>query len=103
MNMKIGIYGSSTQTGGEHFSQILSLKDIGVYGYARDTGRGKDFVDEVQYKRGIKLERFEDGKGTKSHFIPLGDGKVGHSIHHLVEHSNIIVIAHPSQYILENR
>ena len=100
MNMKIGIYGSSTQTGKAFLADFI-IEGYSVYGYARDTGRGEDFVDEVQYKKGIVLERFEDGKDAKPHFIPLGRSKVGHRIHQLVEHSNIIVIAHPSQYILE--
>ena len=100
MNMKIGIYGSSTQTGKAFLVDFIT-EGYDVYGYARETEHGSDFINEVQYKKGIILERFEEIKGVESHFIQLEGSKVGHDIQQLVEHSSIIVIAHPSQYILE--
>ncbi|HHV39256.1 MAG TPA: hypothetical protein GXX70_07190 [Tepidimicrobium sp.] len=99
-NMRIGIYGSSTQTGGAFLVDFI-VAGHDVYGYARKTDKGMEFTDRIIDRKGIMLERFEDGENIRSRLVPLGSNRVGHDVYDLVEHSDIIVIAHPSQYIVD--
>ncbi|NLJ78446.1 MAG: hypothetical protein GX329_03715 [Tissierellia bacterium] len=98
--MRIGIYGSSTQTGGAFLVDFIA-DGHDVYGYARETDKGIEFTDSIIDRKGIVLERFEDDGQIRSRIIPLGTNRVGHDIYDLVEHSDIIIIAHPSQFILD--
>ncbi|HLR34835.1 MAG TPA: NAD/NADP octopine/nopaline dehydrogenase family protein [Tissierellales bacterium] len=98
--MKLGIYGVSTQ-GGKAFLADFLIKGYDVYGYARPSQHGLEFINEVQSKKGIMLERPKDITEEKSRFLKLNNSKVGCDLNELVEHSDIIVISHPSQYIVE--
>src|SRR5690606_32514476 len=98
--MKIGIYGASTQSGKAFLADFL-LKGYNVYGYARPSQHGLEFVSEVNRNNGIILERPDDIVGEKSQFIELKNSRVGNDLEELVNHSDIIVISHPSHYVEE--
>lgn len=98
--MKIGIYGVSTQ-GGKAFLADFLMKGYDVYGYARPSQHGLEFINEVRTKNGIMLERPKEITEEKSCFLELNNSRVGHDLYELVKRSNIIVISHPSQYIVE--
>lgn len=98
--MKIGIYGASTQSGKAFLADFL-MKGYDVYGYARSSKHGLEFINEVNKNNGIMLERPDNIIGEDSQFIELNNSKVGSDLDELVNHSDIIVISHPSQYIEE--
>ncbi len=98
--MKIGIYGASTQSGKAFLADFL-MKGYSVYGYARQSLHGMEFINEIRKNNGIMLERPDNVIGEESQFIELRNSRVGSNLDELVNHSDIIVISHPSQYIEE--
>ncbi len=99
--MNIGIYSVSSQSGGAFLVDMIK-QNRAVYGYARTSPHGKEFIAKVNQKGGVDLIRPKENRNLEeSGFIPLGHSQVGHNLKTLVDHSDLIVICHPSQYLLE--
>ena len=93
----IGIYGVSTTSGLAYLADFL-LMGVKVYGYARPSQHGTETVDTLIQQGGIYLQRPSDNMGETSRFLPLAGAEVGHDLDRLIDHSDIIIIAHPSNY-----
>ncbi len=98
--MKIGIYCVSSQSGRAFLVDMIK-KGCQVYGYARESEHGTEFVNTVTQQKGIFLERPKNRNREESGFIHLGSSAVGHDIQRLVDESEIIIIAHPAHYLKE--
>jgi len=73
-----------------------------VVGYARQSQHGKEFVETVNRQRGIYLIRPEHNcNDEESKFLPLGYSQIGHDIEYLINHTDLLIIAHPSHYLVE--
>ena len=98
--MNIGIYSVSSQSGGAFLVDLIK-QGHAVYGYARPSAHGREFVMRVNQKRGVDLIRPENNRNHEaSGFIDLKHSQVGHDLEALVDHSDLIIVAHPSQYLL---
>jgi hypothetical protein len=69
-----------------------------VYGYARSSQHGIETVDSLIQQGGIYLQRPENSTEETSRFLPLAGAEVGHDLERLINHSDIIILAHPSHY-----
>lgn len=99
--MRIGIYSASSQSGRAYLADLLR-KGHEVYGYARTSSHGKEFVDALTQKGGITLERPANSNNENTTFLPFqGESAVGHSIEQLIAFSDVIFLAVPSNYLLE--
>ncbi len=99
--IRIGIFGSSTQSGTSFTADLIDHGYI-VYGYSRPSGHGKKFVDTVRDQCGIYLERPQSVDTEESRFVEIDyPNTVGHDIQRLVDTSDLIVLAHPSIYQVE--
>lgn len=98
--MKIGIHTVSSQSGRSYFVDFVEGGHK-VYGYARESENGKSFVNTIDKQGGIFLERPENKNMEKPHMVSLGQNEVGHDLSKLIDDSDLIVIAHPSQYLPE--
>ncbi len=99
--MNIGIYTVSSQSG-RAFLVDMVKQGHQVYGYARESEHGKEFIQAITDGSGIYLSRPEpNANHEKSHFIPLATNAVGHDLARLVNKSDVIIIAHPSQYLVQ--
>jgi len=79
----------------------MITQDHAVYGYARTSQHGVDFVERVNRRGGVDLVRPEDNLNKEvSRFIPFRNCQIGHKLKDLVDQSDLIIIAHPSQYLL---
>lgn len=94
---RIGLYGVSTQSGHAYLSDFL-LMGVPVYGYARPSQHGMEAVDEFVQKGGIHLQRPGKNGEETSRFLPLGTAVVGHDLERLIDQSDVIILAHPSQH-----
>ena len=99
--MRLGIYSVSSQSGRAFFADMMN-KGHEVYGYARESEHGREFVDAVTFSRGIFLERPRNLNKEPSIFVSLyGESKVGHDIKKLIDFSEVIYIALPSNHIFD--
>ncbi len=98
--MKIGIYTVNSQSGRAYLAD-LTEQGYQVYGYARETASGKEFVDVIREQKGIYLERPANKNKEESRFIHLERDVLGHDMERLVDESDVIIIAHPSHYLTE--
>ncbi len=98
--MRIGIYTVSSQSGRAFFADMIE-KGHQVYGYARESSHGIEFVNTINKQKGIYLERPINKNNEKSKFISLGSNAVGHDVEYLVSQSDIIIISHPSHYLTQ--
>ncbi len=98
--MRIGIHTVSSQSGRCFFVDMIE-KGYQVYGYARESAHGKEFVNAIIQQKGIFLERPENQNREESKLVLMGDNAVGHDIQRLVDESDIIIIAHPAQFLRE--
>jgi opine dehydrogenase len=98
--MKIGIYAASSQSGRAYLADFLK-SGYQVYGYARRSVNGQAFVEKINSQGGIFLERPPNKNMESSQMIELGKSGVGHDIAMLINSSDIIIIAHPSHYLIE--
>jgi opine dehydrogenase len=99
--MNIGIYSVSSQSGGAYLVDLITQGHF-VYGYARESHHGSAFVNTVNQQRGIYLIRPEhncNDEGSK--FLPLGDCRIGHDLVSMIQHADLLIIAHPSHYLFE--
>jgi opine dehydrogenase len=95
--MTIGIYGVSSQSGRAYFADYIS-KGYSVIGYARPSGHGKNIVSEITKEKGLWLRRPQNQNDEMTRFVTLGRNKITNEISKLVELSDIIIIAIPSNY-----
>lgn len=96
-NLKLGIYGASTQSGRAFLADFLDRGET-VFGYARPSEHGKSFVESVTHKGGIQLNRPSEVT-EESRFVRLQHQSwVGHDIGTLVQESDVILLTHPSIY-----
>ena len=94
----VGIYGSSTQSGMAFTADLIDQRRV-VYGYARPSDHGKEFVDAVTEQRGIYVQRPEGVSGESSKFVDInGLNDVGHDLERLVNTSDVIILSHPAIY-----
>jgi opine dehydrogenase len=99
--MNIGIHSVSSQSGGAYLVDMIKQGHV-VYGYARTSHHGVEFVDTVNQQGGIYLIRPDHNRNDEaSKFIPLGDGQIGHDLRSLIDHSDILIITHPSHYFVK--
>lgn len=98
--MNIGIYSVSTQSGKAFLADFLSGGHA-VYGYARTSDHGRTIIEAIRSNKGIYLERPPNSIGEESRFVSLNKGDVGHDLEKLIQHSEVIIIAHPAQYLEE--
>lgn len=96
--MRVGIHSVSSQSGRAFFVDMIE-KRCQVYGYARESIHGKEFIDTITEQKGIYLERPENKNREGSKLVLLRDGAVGHDIHRLANESDVIIIAHPSHFL----
>ncbi len=96
--MKVGIYSVNSQSGRAYLVDMLN-KGYSVFGYARQSTTGQSFIKAINDQQGIYLERPENKYGEDSKFVPLGKNYVGSDLQHIVRHSDVIIIAHPAQYL----
>lgn len=100
-NMKIGIYSVSSQSGRAFFAEMIT-SGYEVYGYARESEHGREFVDTVRRNGGLVLDRPENKNNEIKTFLPLTDrANVGHSLDELIASSDVIILALPSNYLQE--
>ncbi|HUH52266.1 MAG TPA: NAD/NADP octopine/nopaline dehydrogenase family protein [Flavobacterium sp.] len=95
--MKIGIYGISSQSGKAYLADLLS-RGVRVVGYARATTHGTAVVDAILNEKGIYLNRPSNTNNEESRFIDLGQSIVTSDIKLLVDESDVIIIAVPSNF-----
>jgi len=94
----IGISGSSTQSGTAYTADLIG-QGYTVYGYARPSRHGREFVDTVRDQCGIYLERPQSVDTEESRFVEIDyPNRVGHDIQRLVDTSDLIALTHPSEY-----
>ncbi len=99
--MKIGIYSVSSQSGRAYLADML-MKGHSVYGYARTSSHGTEFVNAVNQNGGIRLERPVNSNGESNTFLNFNDdSSVGHSLKELIDYSEVIFLAVPSNYLPE--
>ncbi|MBS1266480.1 MAG: hypothetical protein MAG795_00447 [Candidatus Woesearchaeota archaeon] len=99
--LNIGLVGASTKSGHAFLADFLD-SEHNVYGYARESEHGKDFVSTINDQGGIFLQRPEAFE-EQSRFIPLNtDSIVGHNLEQLVQNSDVIILAHPAIYQVES-
>lgn len=94
---KIGIYGVSSQSGAAYFADLVA-EGMLVYGYARPSEHGRSVVDAIRSQDGVQVDRPENNRDERSHFVPLMGSQVGHDLEQLARTSDLIIFAHPSQY-----
>ena len=95
--MVLGIYGISSQSGMAYFADYIG-RGYKVIGYARASAHGIAVVEAVKSAGGVNLERPQNSNHEESRFIPLGANVVTNDVRHLVQGSDIIIIALPSIY-----
>lgn len=99
--MNIGIHSVSSQSGGAYLVDFIKQGHY-VYGYARTSQHGSDFVRTVNQQQGIYLIRPEHNcNEEESKFISLSTCRIGHDIQALIETVDLLIIAHPSHYFIE--
>lgn len=99
--MHIGIHSASSQSGGAFLVDLIK-QGHSVYGYARTSPHGMDFVRTVNQQQGLYLVRPEHNRNDeKSKFIALGHSQIGHDIQALISESDLLIISHPSHYLVE--
>lgn len=99
--MNIGIHSVSSQSGGAYLVDLIK-QGHNVYGYARSSPHGIEFVQTVNQQKGIYLIRPEHNRNEEeSRFYSLGRCQVGHDIQSLINHVDLLIIAHPSHYFVE--
>lgn len=99
--MKVGVFSVSSQSGRAFLADMLLKGNVDVYGYARPTEHGKEFISSVAEKRGIYLERPQNKNNENNSFLWFGETSgVGHDLSRLID-SDVIYIAHPSNFLLQ--
>lgn len=100
--MNIGIYSVSSQSGRAFMADMMSKTNLNIYGYARASRHGSDFITALHRNGGLYLERPQNKNNESSTFLPfhaLTD--IGHDLNKLIEFSDVIYIAHPSNFLPE--
>ena len=95
MDITIGIYGISSQSGRAFLADYIS-KGFKVIGYTRPTSHGNEVLDAIHKSGGIYLERPENSNHENSRFLPLGVSSVTADLEYMVSNSDIIIIPLPS-------
>ena len=99
--MNIGIHSVSSQSGGAYLVDLITQGHF-VVGYARKSHHGREFVETVNEQGGIYLIRPEHNcNDEESKFLPFGRCQIGHDIEYLINHTDLLIIAHPSHYLFE--
>lgn len=95
MDMTLGIYGISSQSG-RAFMVDYMAKGYHVIGYTRPTEHGKEVLDAINKIGGLYLERPENSNQEQSKFVKLGDSCVTEDLEYMVSNSDLVIVALPS-------
>ena len=96
-NICIGIFGVSSQSGMAYFADLTN-RGFKVVGYAWAEDQGRQVVDSINQNGGIQLVRPDNLNNELSKFVPLSDSVVTHDMAFMIEESDIIIIAIPSNF-----
>lgn len=99
-DITIGIYGLASQSGMAYFADYLG-RGYNIIGYNRPSEHGKRVTTAIKELGGVQLIRPQNTNKEDSRFIPIGKSLVTTDISHLIEKSDIIIIALPSIYHVE--
>lgn len=97
MDITIGIYGISSQSGRAFLADYLG-RGYEVIGYTRPTEHGLEVVNKINELGGLYLERPENSNNEKSRFIELGKGRVSTSLEDMVKNADLVIIPLPSTF-----